>query len=172
MCACLCACTRMCVHTCVCVCVCVCVRMCMHVSVCVHACVYNNITSHFIDSWSLLQYPFTRKEDDHIHDIQDGEEYKNDPFFSVPEHTGLIMNTDGIPVFKSSKSSLWPVLLSVTSLPPALCMNKDYIQLAGVWFGPAKPPPAIILPAVLDELRHLHSVGIDASTPDGKKSTC
>ena len=73
----------MCVHTCVCVCVCVCVRMCMHVSVCVHACVYNNITSHFTDSWSLLQYPFTR-EDDHIHDIQDGEEYKNDPFFSVP----------------------------------------------------------------------------------------
>ena len=48
-------------------------------------------------------------------------------------------------------------------------MNKDYILLAGVWFGPAKPPPAIILPALLDELRHLHSVGIDASTPDGKK---
>ena len=43
-------------------------------------------------------------------------------------------------------------------------MNKDYILLA----GPAKPPPAIILPAVVDELHHLHSVGVDASTPDGK----
>ena len=120
------------------------------------------------DCWPLLQYPFTRDKDDNIHDIQDGEEYQNDPFFSVPEHTGLIMNTDGIPVFKSSKSSLWPIL-SVASLPPSIRMNKDYILLAGVWFGHVKPQPAIILPAVLDELRHLHSVGIDVSTPDGKK---
>lgn len=117
------------------------------------------------DCWPLLQYPFTRDKDDNIHDIQDGEEYRNDPFFSVPEHTGLIiMNTDGIPVFKSSKSSLWPILLSVASLPPSIRMNKDYILLAGVWFGPVKPQPAIILPPVLDELRHLHSVGIDVST--------
>lgn len=79
------------------------------------------------------------------------------------------MNTDGIPVFKSSKTSLWPVLLSFTSLPPAIRMNKDYILLAGVWFGPVKPQPAILLPTVLDELRYLHSVGIDVSTPDGKK---
>ena len=117
----------------------------------------------------MLHYPFTRDKDDHIHDIQDGEEYRKDPFFSVPEHTGLIMNTDGIPVFKPSKTSLWPVLLSITSLPPAIHMNKDYILLAGVWFGPVKPQPAILLPTILDELRHLHSVGIDVSTPDGKK---
>ena len=125
--------------------VCVCAHVHACECMCTCMCVYNNITSHFTDSWSLLQYPFTREEDDHIHDIQDGEEYKNDPFFSVPEHTGLIMNTDGIPVFKSSKSSLWPVLLSVTSLPPALRMNKDYILLAGVWFGPARPPPVTCL---------------------------
>ena len=33
--------------------------------------------------WLLLQYPFTRDRDDHIHDTQDGEECKKDPFFSV-----------------------------------------------------------------------------------------
>ena len=137
--------------------------------------IWSHINDYFLfhinntDYWSLLQYPFTRDRDDHIHSIQDGEEYQTDPFFSVPEHTGLIMNTYGIPVFKSSKSSLWPVLLSIASLPPAVRMNKDYILLVGVFFGPVKRQPSIILPAVLDELRHLHSVGIDVSTPDGKK---
>ena len=123
----------------------------------------------YADCWSLLQYPFTKDKDDCIHDIQDGSEYKKDPFFSVPEHTGLIMNADRIPVFKSSKYTLWPVLLSITSLPPAIRMNKDYILLAGVWFGPVKPQPSIILPPVLDEIRRIHSVGIDVSTSDGKK---
>ena len=89
---------------------------------------------------AIAAVPF-HKGQRYIHDIQDGEEYQNDPFFSVPEHTGLIMNTDGIPVFKSSKSSLWPIL-SVASLPP-IRMNKDYILLAGVWFGHVKPQPAL-----------------------------
>lgn len=79
------------------------------------------------------------------------------------------MNIDGIKVFTSSKFTLWPVLLSITSLPPHLRMNKDYILLAGVWFGPQKPPPTIILSSVLEELQHLHTVGLDISTPDGRK---
>ena len=48
-------------------------------------------------------------------------------------------------------------------------MNKDYILLAGVWFGPQKPPPTIILSSVLKELQHLHTVGLDVSTHDGRK---
>ena len=41
--------------------------------------------------------------------------------------------------------------------------------LAGVWFGPAKPPPHIVLRPILDEIRHLHTVGIDVSTPNGHR---
>ena len=79
------------------------------------------------------------------------------------------MNTDGISVFKSSKISLWPVLLAITNLPPSIRMNKDNILLAGVWFGPAKPPPHIVLRPILEEIRHLHTVGIDVSTPNGHR---
>ena len=140
---------------------------------CLHACTCNpNINSDFmiiLDCWSLLQYPFTRERDGNICDIQDGESYKHDPFFTAPEHVGVIMNIDGIKVFASSKFTLWPVLLSITSLPPHLRMNKDYILLAGVWFGPQKPPPAILLTSPLEELQHLHAVGIDVNTPEGKK---
>ena len=61
------------------------------------------------------------------------------------------MNIDGIQVFTSSKFTLWPILLSITKSPPHLRMNKYYILLAGVWFGPQ------------------HTVGLDISTPDGRK---
>ncbi len=55
----------------------------------------------------MVQYPFTRQHhSNYIKDIQDGEEYKKlmEPgnFLSVPEHTGLILCSDGVPLFKSS----------------------------------------------------------------------
>ena len=72
-------------------------------------------------------------------------------------------------IHTSSKFTLWPVLLSITRLPPHLRMNKDYILLAGVWLGPQKPPPTIILTSPLEELQHLHAVGLDVSTPERRK---
>lgn len=80
-----------------------------------------------------------------------------------------MLNIDGINVFTSSKFTLWPVLLSISSLPPHIRTNKDYILLAGVWFGPKKPPPTIILPSTLEELHCLHTLGIAITTPEGRK---
>ena len=64
----------------------------------------------FVENWNLVQYPFTRKSlPDCIQDIQDGSCYKilMEPgeFLSVPEHTGLILCSDGVPLFKSSGKS-------------------------------------------------------------------
>jgi len=83
---------------------------------------------------------------------------------------GLILNTDGISVFKSSKLSLWPVLLSIVNLSPSIRMNKDYILLAGVWFGSVKPPLAITLKVLLDEIHSLYTTGIEVMTPVGRKT--
>ncbi len=54
-----------------------------------------------------MQYPFVRTSTpENIQDIQDGSMYKSlmvpGEFLSVPEHTGLILCTDGVPLFKSS----------------------------------------------------------------------
>lgn len=69
-----------------------------------------------------FKFPFERPTC--IKDIYDGDVFKhlmaNGDFLSTAENTGLILCTDGVPVFKSSKGSLWPVYLMVTSIPPHL----------------------------------------------------
>lgn len=65
-----------------------------------------------IDHWDAVQYPFTRKSKSMnlIHDIQDGSKYErlmnHGGFLSVPEHVGLILFSDGVPLFKSSGKSV------------------------------------------------------------------
>lgn len=122
-----------------------------------------------------MQYPFTRKmKANVICDILDGCKYqdlqKPGKFLSYPEHTGLILNTDGVAVFKSSKHSIWPIYLSITSLPPHLRMKKDFILLAGLWYGPTKPSMNVILEPVLEEINKLKMLGIDVQTSSGTKT--
>ena len=94
--------------------------------------------------WEYLTYPFTRQitPGPISIDLYDGyviaDLMQPGQFLSVPRHTGLILNTDGVPMFKSSKSTLWPIYLAITNLPPTIRMNLDYL-LAGVWCGPNKP---------------------------------
>ena len=90
-------------------------------------------------------------------------------FLSVPRHTGLILNTDGVPMFKSSKSTLWPIYLAITNLPPTIRMNLDYLLLAGVWCGPNKPSMDTVLPPILAAIRRLESDGIAVDTAEGQK---
>lgn len=60
-----------------------------------------------LEHWETIHYPFTRQSVPNcIGDIQDGTEYvqlmQPGNFLSVPEHTGLILCSDGAPLFKSS----------------------------------------------------------------------
>ena len=77
-------------------------------------------------------------------DVQDGtivrELMRSGKFLSVPEHAALMMNTDGVQTFNSSKHSIWPVYLCI---PPHLRMNEKFQLLAGAWYGPKKPKKAI-----------------------------
>ncbi len=121
-----------------------------------------------------MLYPFNCIDKQNvICDIQDGSLYKElqkpGKFLSHPEHTGLILNTDGVAVFKSSKHSLWPVYLSITNLPPHLRMRKDFILLAGIWFGPTKPKFDVILKPTLEDIDQLNMLGLDVKTIDGMK---
>ena len=114
----------------------------------------------------VLKYPFTKGHNpDHLDDIQNGMVYQSlmapGKFLSFIEHIGLILNTDGVAVYKSSKFSLWPIYLALANLPPHLRMRKDFILLAGWWYGPIKPNMDLILHPVLEEIHYLQCTGFD-----------
>ena len=118
--------------------------------------------------------PIYKVVDGRIQDIQNGEAYLKlaEPggFLAVPEHTGLILFSDGVQLFNSSKQSIWPILLSITSLPPGVRMNAENVILAGIWQGPIKPPMRLTLPPVLDKIHYIKTHGIPVHTPGGQKT--
>lgn len=112
-----------------------------------------------------FQYPFTRvKDSDMLQDIHDGRAMmdlmSSGNFLSVPEHTGLILCTDGVPVFKSSKGSIWPVYLMVTSIPPEHRFKVDNMIVASLWFGPTKPNMYCLLNPILESIVAIRDKGI------------
>ena len=66
--------------------------------------------------YSDLGHRFDWHQTDNIEDIYDGAKYKQHmkkgKFFANRNNISLIWNTDGIPVFKSSKYSIWPLYLA------------------------------------------------------------
>jgi len=63
--------------------------------------------------------------------------------------------TDGVPAFKSSSTSLWPVYLVVFNIPLEVRMNADNIILAGLWVGPTKPPMKFLLEPIISNIEQL-----------------
>lgn len=55
----------------------------------------------------------------------------------------LTLNCDGIPVFKSSNFSIWPIQFLVNELPPETCIK--HVMMCGLWFGSQKPNAYIFL---------------------------
>ena len=108
-------------------------------------------------NWELLQY--TSSNTDHvIRDVWDGLSMKETNFepSSNKRTISLIISTDGIPLFKSSTISLWPVSFAILNLPPAIRMNSENMVLAGFWVG-GKPVMKLLLTSVLENLSYLSS---------------
>ncbi|KAL5516531.1 hypothetical protein EMCRGX_G001891 [Ephydatia muelleri] len=112
------------------------------------------------ENWDKLQYPFTRRQEtDMQHDLQDGSKYRAlmqpGEFLSVPEHIGLILCSDGIPVFKSSGLQLWPIELCIANLSPEIRYNVQYLLVGGLWLGSVKPDMNKILKPILTRIKKL-----------------
>ena len=91
-------------------------------------------------------------------------------FFSHREHLGLILNTDGIPLFKSSKSSAWPVFFEIANLPPTLRFRHDNVLIAGLWVGRHKPDMDILLSSIMKKVDLLNAIGFQMKSPEGDKT--
>eukprot|EP00731_Ephydatia_muelleri_P012555 Em0006g1449a len=126
------------------------------------------------ENWDKLQYPFTRRQEtDMQHDLQDGSKYRAlmqpGEFLSVPEHIGLILCSDGIPVFKSSGLQLWPIELCIANLPPEIRYNVQYLLVGGLWLGSVKPDMNKILKPILTRIKKLEDSETIIRTKVGNK---
>ena len=54
------------------------------------------------------------------------------------KNLSLMWNVDGVPLFKSSKYSSWPMYLLINELPYKQRSLKKNDILAGLWFGEEK----------------------------------
>lgn len=69
----------------------------------------------------------------------------------------ITWNTDGVPVFKSSLYSIWPIQCMVNELPPHL--RSSNILMTGLWFGKTKPCMNTFLTPFVEECRELERSG-------------
>lgn len=97
-----------------------------------------------------------------ITDISDGKLYKNlksvsDSFLS------LSFSCDGVPVFQSSKFSIWPLQCSVNEVPPE--ERDKNIILCGMWFGSSKPLMSSFLKPFVEECKSLGHTGLHWQDP-------
>ncbi len=80
---------------------------------------------------------------------------------------GIIINTDGISPFKSSRLTIWPVIIAFSNLPPNIRMNKKNLLTVSLWVGVCKPKMDILFEPLVDLLQKLSRNGVVVETPLG-----
>ncbi|MGH0167765.1 UNVERIFIED_CONTAM: hypothetical protein FKN15_053126 [Acipenser sinensis] len=96
----------------------------------------------------------------YVHDIVDGKMYNK---FVKKHNLGkedltLMWSCDGVPIFKSSNYSIWPLQFTVNKLTPN--QRKENITIAALWFGLQKPRMDTFLKRFVEECCDLASTPI------------
>lgn len=68
----------------------------------------------------------------------------------------LTFNTDGSPLFVSSKTSVWPIQFVVNELPPSI--RFKHATLAGLWFGKSHQNITAFLTKFVDQVKSIRPV--------------
>ena len=98
----------------------------------------------FYESISTHRFNRRKTNRSNLEDIYDGAVYQQlmtEGFLNCKFNFSFTWNTDGVPLFRSSKFSIWPFFLAINELPYNERYKKENVILAGLWFGPHKPVP-------------------------------
>ncbi len=79
----------------------------------------------------------------------------------------ITINTDGVPLFKSSKSSVWPILGSFNI--GNLNQQKQNVMLLGLWIGSDKPNFNHFLSKFIADINDLSSNGVTWRDKNGSE---
>lgn len=109
----------------------------------------------------------------HIYeDFYDGRMYQNFvaslPLDERRSYLTATFNSDGSPVFKSSKFSIWPIQINVNEVPPSVRTKRPLTY--ALWFGHDKPNMNIFLKPFVNGVNQLSETGIDCIIHNERKT--
>ena len=81
------------------------------------------------------------------------------------------MNSDGVPVFKCFKVSIWPLYLVINELNHSKCMAYENMIFAGLWFEETKPAMWTFLKPHSDSFAALEK-GVKVNSPERGNFLC
>lgn len=81
---------------------------------------------------------------------------KYNPEITLVNDISLAANIDGLPLFKSTASSFWPILCSVKSIPDL----KNIVFMVALYYGSTKPPANEFISEFVKECSELSTNGI------------
>ena len=123
----------------------------------------------YVGNWESLNV--TRAGNDRLQDVWDGSGLRPlcvpGRFFANKNNLALSLSTDGVPLYKSSPVSLWPVYLVILNLPAHIRMKAENIIVCGLWVGPTKPIMNLLLEPIAKCLRQLSTLGLTMKTSLG-----
>lgn len=91
-------------------------------------------------------------------DICFGEQYQHSSSTNS-DKISLIVHSDGAPIVRSSKQSIWPCFASITEIPPPMREFQSNIIILALWLSKKKPDVNIFLKETVNDLSLLiHNV--------------
>ncbi|KAL7300261.1 hypothetical protein TKK_0006897 [Trichogramma kaykai] len=104
------------------------------------------------------------KRETQTNDIINGKVYQHMKSKGIIGKNDLTIqwNVDGVSLQKSSKKSLWPILVAINEFPYRV--RKNNILICGLWYGQEKPIMNTFLKPFVDELITLSDNGFTSST--------
>lgn len=117
---------------------------------------------------------FEKVRSNSICDVYDGQLYKdlfNSGFLSNRNNISFSMNTDGVSIFKSSSTSMWPVYLLINELPIKQRKARENTLFYGFWISPKKPIMWCFMKPLYEELAELEK-GVQFSDHNGDLFLC
>lgn len=115
------------------------------------------IVQCYFDNIKTYGQMISNKICENICDVYDGDVLKN--IKSLNSIYSLTLNTDGLVMQKSSKCSLYPVLLICNFLPPQIRYKEKNMIVAGLYYGVSKPDFVKYLDPMIREFKKLSEIG-------------
>lgn len=128
--------------------------------------VYINIKQQILHKFEIylediLSYAERERKKDELRDIHDSTIYmqmsaKAEDQIILP----LTISLDGAQIFRSSKTTLWPIQATMAFLPPNVRFLKENILIVGLYCGDSKPDISTIIIPFAEEMQMLQRKGI------------